>query len=208
MRILDLLHERSVLPRRVHRLSILLSDLIPADCYVLDVGCGDGRIDSLLLQKRPDLSIQGVDVLVRDQTEIRVTQFDGTHLPFPDGSFDTVMFIDVLHHTVDPMALMREAVRVSRCCLVIKDHFLQGFLPGVRLRFMDYVGNARYHVALPYNYWTPEKWEHARQLAGLNKSVEIRELGLYPMPADFVFGAGLHFIARFDLPQNRVPLMS
>ncbi len=193
MNILDFLHERSVIPRRVHRLSTLLADLVPANCSVLDVGCGDGHIDSRLLQKRPDLRIQGADVLVRDQTEIPVTQFDGSRLPFADRSFDAIMFIDVLHHAADPMMLMREAVRVARSCLLIKDHFRKGLLSGVRLRFMDYVGNKRYRVALPYSYWTPEEWEQAEHLAGLKKSVEVRRLGLYPVPADFVFGAGLAF---------------
>ena len=96
------------------------------------------------------------------------------------------------------MVLMREAVRVTRNCLLIKDHFLRGFLSGPRLRFMDCVGNARHRVALPYHYWTPHQWEQAQQQLGLKKSVEITQLGLYPLPVDIVFGGALHFIARFD----------
>src|SRR5689334_3260350 len=72
---------------------------------VLDVGCGDGTIDALIQQKRPDVSIRGVDVLLRPATRIPVDLFDGKKFPFDDGSFDTCLFVDVLHHTTDPLIL-------------------------------------------------------------------------------------------------------
>lgn len=200
MGILDRLHEGYFLNRRPRRLSTLLSDVIPANCSVLDVGCGDGQLDSLLLQERPDLRIQGVDVLVREQAKIPVRQFDGKTLPFPDSSFDAIMFVDVLHHTPDPMVLLREAVRVARRYIVIKDHRLDGFLAALRLRFMDNVGNARYGVALPYNYWPAARWSEAQNQLGLKTNIEISDLRLYPFPLDYVFGAKLHFVARFELP--------
>ena len=68
----------------------------------------------------------------------------------PDASFDVVMFVDVLHHTDDPLLLLQEAQRVGKIILV-KDHFRKGFLAGPTLRFMDWVGNAHHGVVLPYN---------------------------------------------------------
>ena len=57
-----------------------------------------------------------------------------------------------------PRQLLREAVRVARRGLLIKDHTLTGFLAGPTLRLMDRVGNQRHGVALPYNYWTQQQW--------------------------------------------------
>ena len=37
--------------------------------------------------------------------------------------------------------------------IVLKDHTRNGLFSGSTLRFMDWVGNARHGVRLPYNYW-------------------------------------------------------
>jgi SAM-dependent methyltransferase len=200
--LIDRLHERRVHARRVRRLAELLAELIPQNFSVLDVGCGDGRLDKLLLQRRPDLRIQGVEVSTRPQESFPITYFDGKTLPFPDQSFDAVMFVDVLHHTDDPMVLLREAARVARQQIILKDHTKQGIFAGARLRFMDYVGNAHHGVALPFNYWTPQQWGEAEGRLGLARQKEIKRLHLYPWPADYVFGANLHFIARYGLSRS------
>jgi ubiquinone/menaquinone biosynthesis C-methylase UbiE len=198
MKLLDRIHGSRIFPRRVSRLKQLLDNAIPAGASVLDVGCGDGSLAAMLLESRPDLSITGLEVLARPATRIPVQLFDGTHIPFEDRSFDIVMFVDVLHHTVDPMVLLREAARVARLGVVIKDHVAQGLFAKTRLRLMDYVGNARHGVSLPYNYWTEKQWREAQSELGIKPVVLIRDLGLYPTPADAVFGANLHFVGRFE----------
>jgi SAM-dependent methyltransferase len=136
--------------------------------------------------------------LVRPQTHISVREFDGRTIPHPHGSFDAVLFVDVLHHTEDPMVLLREAVRVTREAIVIKDHTLNGWLASPTLRFMDWVGNKRHGVSLPYNYWPREKWERAFGELGLRVRDWNSKVRLYPFPAGLVFGRSLHFVARID----------
>jgi SAM-dependent methyltransferase len=195
----DRLHDQFVHRRRVRVLSDRLAPLIPDGARVLDVGCGDGLTAHLIKQRRPDIAIQGIDVLVRARTCIPVEGFDGKRIPFADASLDVVMFIDVLHHSDDPMILLREAARVSRRAIVIKDHMLDGFLAAGTLRFMDRVGNARYGVALPYNYWSREQWFDAWRAMGLGVAAWTTDLKLYWLPADWIFGRSLHFIARLEL---------
>ncbi|MGA9040163.1 MAG: class I SAM-dependent methyltransferase [Terriglobales bacterium] len=190
------MHDKLVLNRRVDILSGYFAQLIPKDTRVLDVGCGDGLISSILQSKRPDISIQGIDVLPREQAHIPVKIFDGAHIPFEEGSFDVVLFSDVLHHTGDPVVLQREARRVASQCVLIKDHYRKGLAATQRLRFMDWVGNARFDVALPYNYWTEAQWNTAWRQIGLRPEQLVSQLRLYPVPADWFFGAQLHFIAR------------
>src|SRR5262245_42109425 len=112
MSVIERIHERYVFGRRVRQLAKRLAPLLPPNARVLDVGCGDGALARLVTKMRPDVDITGIDVLVRDHTQIPIDAFDGETVPFDDGSFDIVMLVDVLHHLANPMVLLREAVRV------------------------------------------------------------------------------------------------
>jgi SAM-dependent methyltransferase len=194
----ELIHDRYVHGRRVRVLGDHIAELLPPGASVLDVGCGDGLLAGRLLQLRPDLRIRGIDTLVRDRTEIPVEPFDGRAIPGADGSVDVVLFVDVLHHTDDPMILLREAARVSREAIIIKDHTRDGLLAGPTLRFMDYVGNAHHGVVLPYNYWPRRRWLSAFEELHLRPEEWRADLRLYAVPADWIFGRSLHFITRLE----------
>lgn len=198
------MHGKAVHSRRVRVLARHFADLIPQKHSVLDVGCGDGLLDALVLKERPDLTITGVDVLARSGTHIEVIPFDGRRLPFSGATFDTVVFSDVLHHTPSPVAMLHEAVRVARQCVVIKDHSVEGLWARPTLRFMDFVGNAPHGVVLPYNYLTPGEWEEAFAECRLVPREVRRQLGLYPAWANLWFGRSLHFVGMFEVrpPQS------
>jgi SAM-dependent methyltransferase len=195
MSLLGWAHEKYVYQTRIQRLSELISRFIPEGATLLDLGCGDGKLAWSLQQRRPDLRIEGMDVLVRRRTWLPVAPFDGARIPFVDASVDGVMLIDVLHHTKEPLKLLQEALRVSRRWLIIKDHVLHGFAARFRLRLMDWVGNSRYAVPLPYNYLSQEDWSEMRRILGVKVAAEMSHLALYSGPANYIFGAGLHFIA-------------
>ncbi|TMA06848.1 MAG: class I SAM-dependent methyltransferase [Deltaproteobacteria bacterium] len=199
MTLIGRIHGGYVHNRRVRVLGNHLVELIPKAARVLDVGCGDGLLAHLLMEKRPDIRVKGVDVLVRCHTHIPVDQFDGKVIPYADASFDVSMFVDVLHHTEDPVFLLREAMRVTRAAIVIKDHTRNGLLAGPTLRLMDLIGNARHGVAIPYNYWHRQQWFEAFSTLDLTVGAWKQDLGLYPLPANWIFGRSLHFVARLDL---------
>jgi len=113
--------------------------------------------------------ISGIDVLVRDVAEIPVTRYDGRTIPFGDDSFDTVLLIDVLHHTGDAAALLAEAARVARGCVIVKDHLCESRMDGWLLSFMDWVGNRPHGVSLEYNYLSAADWDDCIASAGLVK---------------------------------------
>jgi SAM-dependent methyltransferase len=192
-------HHSRVHTRRVSVLAKHLSALLAPNVAVLDVGAGDGLLAQSVLATRPDLRWTAVDTLARPQSYIPVELFDGEHLPYPDKGFDVVLFVDVLHHTDDPMVLLREAARVARSSILIKDHLRNGFLAAPTLRFMDWIGNAAWGVRLPYNYWSADEWERAREVLHLRTGSALRDLKLYPWWADWWFGRSLHMITRFDL---------
>lgn len=188
------IHAKYVHGRRVKTLAKHLAALIPQQASVLDVGSGDGKLARLLLDIRPDLQLQGVDIMVRPQTQIPVIAYDGTHLPLEDHSVDVVTIIDVLHHTDDPLITMREALRVAKQAVLIKDHTCSGLFGRPILEFMDWVGNARHGVAIPGNYWTLQQWNDVFVQLGTSTTSWKTDLGLYPWWANWLFGYGLHFI--------------
>jgi len=196
MKLLDRWHERHVADRRAQVLSRHLAQHMPIGVRVLDVGCGDGHVAALLGGLRQDIQVRGLDVKVREQTQIPIEAFDGRSLPCADNAYDVVMFVDVLHHTDDPMVLLHEAERVAGQSIIIKDHLCDGLLAGPTLSFMDRVGNARFDVALPHNYWPRQRWQEAfRDIGGTVEHWNER-LDLYWWPASMVFDRSLHFVAN------------
>lgn len=198
MNLVEKFHGRYIHPRRTQVLSEYLSAYLPRDAHVLDVGCGDGLLAYLIGQKRPDLTLVGIDVAVREETYVPVEKFDGGVLPYGDASLDVVMFVDVLHHTEDPLHFLREARRVARKAIVVKDHLLNGLLAKQTLRFMDRLGNVRYGVSLPHHYWPRQRWLDVYRELNLNIAAWTTDVRLYPWPASWLFGRSLHFIARLE----------
>ena len=188
-------HHAFVFQRRARVLAEMLAAQIPQRASVLDIGCGDGTIGSLIQQLRPDVSVQGVEYLVRPECKIECQAFDGASLPFPDASFDVCLFVDVLHHTQDPSILLREAVRVSRSFVLLKDHLDENFFDDATLRFMDWVGNRPHGVVLTYNYQSRKQWAEHFSNCGLAETKWTTKVPLYPFPFRLLVGRGLHFVS-------------
>jgi SAM-dependent methyltransferase len=188
-------HRAFLFERRTRALAEMLAAQIPRDASVLDIGCGDGAIGRLIAQLRPDISIQGVEYRVRPECKIECRAFDGSLLPFPDGSFDLCLFVDVLHHTQEPAILLHEAARVSRSCVLIKDHLDENIFDHVILRFMDWVSNRPHGVVLTYNYQSRKEWAEYFEECGLTEMTWTAQVPLYAPPVSLLAGRGLHFVS-------------
>lgn len=93
----------------------MVSRRLPPDSWVLDVGCGDGRLAAALPQYR----WCGVepDPVLREAARargVRVLPGCAEELPFPDGAFDAACLFDVLEHLEDDRAALAEARRVLK----------------------------------------------------------------------------------------------
>ena len=196
MKLLDSIHGNYVFNRRISVLAQRIAPLFPQGARVLDVGCGDGAFAQALMTLRPDVSVDGIDVLVRPETKIPVTAFDGLDIPAADKSYDALLFVDVLHHADDPTTLLKDAARVAKGCIVIKDHLKDRPFAGPILAFMDRVGNARHGIALPYHYWRKAEWDQAFGLMNVRPDHWDTDLKIYPAWADWFFGGSLHFVGR------------
>jgi SAM-dependent methyltransferase len=181
--------------RRIWVLSRALANAIPGRGTVLDIGCGDGQLALALMKLRPDLRIEGVDVVARPKTLIPVAHYDGVKLPFADKSFDYVTIVDVLHHTDDPTVVLSEASRVAREGVVIKDHLREGWLAQMTLSFMDWCGNIGDGVPLPYNFLSRSEWQGAFFKSKLQSVSTTETLGIYLPPGRWLFDRNLHFVS-------------
>ncbi len=191
-------HHAIVFGRRTRVIAEALAPLIPQSASVLDIGCGDGTIASLLAAQRPDIAVEGVEFAPRPTCRIPCRRFDGAQLPFPDRAFDVCLFVDVLHHTTDVTQLLREATRVSRTSILVKDHLNETSLDHAILRVMDWVGNRPHGVTLTYNYQSLKQWQAHFAECGLQPAHMSTELPLYPMPFSLLFGRKLHFVAKLQ----------
>jgi SAM-dependent methyltransferase len=190
-------HRALVFGRRARVLADALAPLIPSGARsVLDIGCGDGTIAGLLAERRADLAIEGVEVTPRPTCRVRCRAFDGAQLPFPDRSFDVCLFVDVLHHTTDVTQLLHEATRVTRSCVILKDHLSESSFDHATLRAMDWVGNRPHGVTLTYNYQSLRQWQQHFAACGLQATQLSTTVPLYPFPFSQIFGRKLHFVAQ------------
>lgn len=191
------LHRKITLNNRIKVLSNELSKIIDPG-NVLDVGCGSGEISFQIITKNKLVSIKGIDVLKRPATLIPVEEYDGKSFPASDNVYDSVIFIDVLHHTPDPYLLLEEAKRVSKHFIIIKDHNCNKLFQKKVLSFTDWFGNAQFGVHLELNFLSSKKWNEMFMSLGL-KPVFYKEVKLYPWFTRIIFWKNMDFIVKLEL---------
>lgn len=182
--------------RRINVLSNEISSVMGDSIKkVVDVGCGDGTISSLIASKKEGREFSGIDIMARPTCAIPFKEYDGHQIPYEDNSVDACMFVDVLHHLHHVKELLAEAKRVSNKYIIIKDHLWKNKLDYKILEFMDNIGNKPHGVVLEYNYLPEKKWREIFDELGLEVVSMNKSIPLYAFPFSMVFGRELHFVA-------------
>jgi len=137
---------------------------------VLDVGCGTGNIaKSIALEKKA--RVVGAEIH-QNQCKIECVNFDGKILPFEDSSFDNVLLIDVLHHTLDGKDLIEEVCRVASKKIIIRDHYYTGKLDHLYLKLFDFLSNFHLGIDTPFVFRSKDEWK--KELGSMkSKNTEI-----------------------------------
>ena len=89
---------------------------------ILDVGCGTGEFERLILSEHPEQQMIGIDIsenmleLARKKCspypKVTFLKAGAAALPFPDFSFDLVLSANALHYFDEPDASLAEMRRV------------------------------------------------------------------------------------------------
>ena len=182
---------------RQKRLVELIAPHLHSGNRVLDVGCGFGHLGRALVTRIPGLTVEGIERVRRGGELIPITEYDGRGMPWNDSTFDAVILADVLHHDLDPDALLREAARVSKRLVIVKDHLREGFLAHQRISLLDWAANAGYNVPCTYRYNNRAEWRRTIGNAGTSLIEERTSIDIYPAVFNQIFGRGLHYFAIF-----------
>ena len=112
--------------RYVHQtLSVLQRSAdVEAGERVLDLACGTGEFERLVLNDTSNVQIVGIDLApamverarakLDAHSEVHIELADAHQLPFADASFDAVVCANTFHYFTHPRQVLREARRVLR----------------------------------------------------------------------------------------------
>ncbi len=152
------LNEGLFFPLRERRQIEILAKELGGVKSILDVGCGNGRI-GLGLKQRLGAKVIGIDKILQPKVAIEARVYGGERLPYKDNSFDVTLLVDVVHHEVEQIALLKEARRVARKFVLVKDHYFDNALDWWLLRTADEMGNRDYGVQLPFTFLSLRDWK-------------------------------------------------
>ena len=158
----------------------------------LDVGCGNGLFFASLNAR--DARLVGADLdldLLREAGQVftdnrianaRLVQGDAGALPFPNGTFDNIFFLNTLINIPDDEIVRRLLEELMRLCR-----------PGGRI-FIDIRNRSNPYLRLKY-WWHnrredfPTRVYHLRQIGGVFASAGFRVVARHPVGPRFPFGA-------------------
>lgn len=132
--------------------------------HVLDGGCGEGRLASLLAEGVSWIGVDSSPAQLADNPYRPVVLADMRALPFRDGVFDAVTHLWCLYHLDDPTVAIREARRVLRdggqyyACTAARDSDPELLPEGYPRSTFD-AEEAVGIVATAFPHLEPEPWD-------------------------------------------------
>lgn len=153
--LLTVLH--ALLRQRARRKFASFAPLLPPACRLLDIGAGEGFVGACAAAAGHTVEL--VDTVDRNQSDLPFQLYDGQRLPYAAASFDVGVLSYVLHHCDDARQVLSEAARVCRSLVVLESVFEQ-LCEERLLRFLDHSANRlrgmppeALHFKTPAGWW-------------------------------------------------------
>ncbi len=149
------------------RINTIISEITPylrKNDRILDIGSGSCVVARRL--KDSGCKITLLDVVDKSvYSDFRPIIYDGRNISFPDNSFDIAVLITVLHHTREPIGVLREAARVAPRIIVMEDLY-KGLLQKYLTFAMDSFLNREFFNH-PHTNMTEKQWREVFDKLGL-----------------------------------------
>lgn len=91
---------------------------------LLDLGCNIGVFSSYIAERHPDVHVVGIDnrpeaidlakEFLGERDNLAFAVVDFLNSDYPDGSFDYIIFLEVIEHVSNPHAYLAECARVLK----------------------------------------------------------------------------------------------
>lgn len=193
---------------------------------ILDIGCGDGHFAAAAFREGVDVGIDVTGEIVSEAARHGPYRYlavaDGTHLPFADTSFRTVVSNCVIEHIPDIEALVAEVARVlcpgGRFVFSVPNHRFTDLLFTVRTlrrvglhRLADSYGRWWNRHAAHFHLDSPAVWAERLARNGLRL---VRQVDYMSQAATKAFELAHYYavpsivwhrlVGRWSLRSNRV----
>ena len=150
--------ERSQLKERDQKLTSLFIDFLKKSNSLIDIGTGWGSIPYFLSTKI-DMQIYMVDLKDKRKfgKNLVFLLCSGEKMPFKDSTIDGVLLCCVLHHSSHSLAVLKEAVRISKERVIVIEDTYENALDRYQLLFADSLINRSFRNH-PHANKTVEEW--------------------------------------------------
>lgn len=141
---------------RVDPIIASFASIIKPHSRIIDIGAGKGLL-AQEMTRQFSARVTLVDVAQYNQTDLPLGVCDSRALAFADSSFDYALLSFILHHSPNPEAILREALRVAREVIVIEND-VRGKVRGAATRLIDSWPAIRYGTPPCYVTRTRDEW--------------------------------------------------
>ena len=173
---------RRLIDRFLNEVLVCVKELKPKT--ILDAGCGEGFVLSLLLEHSIkakmtgiDISSEAIKIAKSNNRKMSLLKGDIYGLSFDDNAFDLVLCSEVLEHLDDPRKALKELKRVSKKYLLLsvpnEPWFMLGSLIGGK--YVRNFGNHPEHV----NHWNSRTFTKFLYSQGLSM-IKTCSLSTFP----------------------------
>ena len=113
------------------------------------------------LVRSKNVVVHGLDVIDMKLTNLPLTIFDGTGVPFGDKCYDISLLIGVLHHVNDQEKLLKEVARVTSLKIILFEDIYRSRVGENWVKLRDIIGNLPEEPKMNFalNFRSENEWE-------------------------------------------------